>query len=98
MSQPAPTALVPYGMSLHTELQAFVDAGLTPYEALRSATLWAAETVGVSKDLGSVEPGKLADFVIVNGDPLTNIKDALNVEKVIRNGDVLTIDALLKQP
>ena len=89
---------VPYGMSLHTELQAFVDAGLTPYEALRSATLWAAETVGVSKDLGSVEPGKLADLVIVNGDPLTNIKDALNVEKIIRNGDVLTIDALLKQP
>lgn len=89
---------VPYGLSLHTELQSFVDAGLTPYEALRSATLWAAETVGVSNDLGSVEPGKLADLVIINGDPLTNIRDALNVEQVIRNGDVLTIDALLKQP
>ncbi|WP_080238426.1 amidohydrolase family protein [Spirosoma rigui] len=89
---------VPYGLSLHTELQTFVDAGLSPYEALRSATLWAAETVGVSKDLGSVEPGKLADLVIVNGDPLTNIKDALNVETVIRNGDVLLIESLLKQP
>lgn len=43
---------VPYGLSLHTELQSFVDAGLTPYETLRSATLWAAETVGVSNDLG----------------------------------------------
>ena len=89
---------VPYGMSLHTELQAFVDAGLTPYQALRSATIWAAETVGVSQDLGSIEPGKLADLVIVNGDPLTTIKDALNVEQVIRNGEVLPIDRLLTRP
>ncbi|SOD78903.1 amidohydrolase family protein [Spirosoma fluviale] len=89
---------VPYGMSLHTELQSFVGAGLTPYQALRSATLWAAETVGVSKDLGSIEPGKLADLVIVDGDPLTNIKDALNVEQVIRNGEVLPINKLLTRP
>ncbi|GAB3032154.1 amidohydrolase family protein [Spirosoma pulveris] len=89
---------VPYGMSLHTELQSFVGAGLTPYQALRSATLWAAETVGVSKDLGSIEPGKLADLVIVDGDPLTNIKDALNVEQVIRNGEVLLINQLLTRP
>ncbi len=88
---------VPYGLSLHTELQSFVDAGLTPYQALRSATLWAAETVGVSTDLGSIEPGKLADLVIVQGDPLSNIRDAMNVQQVIRNGEVMTIDALLKQ-
>ncbi|GAB3735460.1 DPP IV N-terminal domain-containing protein [Spirosoma lituiforme] len=89
---------VPYGMSLHTELQVFVDAGLSPYQALRSATLWAAETVGVSKDLGSIEPGKLADLVIVNGDPLTNIRDVLNVEQVIRNGEVLPMERLLRHP
>ncbi|AUD00686.1 DPP IV N-terminal domain-containing protein [Spirosoma pollinicola] len=89
---------VPYGMSLHTELQVFVDAGLTPYQALRSATLWAAETVGVSNDLGSIEPGKLADMVIVSGDPLTNIRDVLNVEQVIRNGEVISIDKLLTRP
>jgi Tol biopolymer transport system component/imidazolonepropionase-like amidohydrolase len=89
---------VPYGMSLHTELQVFVDAGLTPYQALRSATLWAAETVGVSKDLGSIEPGKLADLVIVNGDPLSNIRDVLNVEQVIRNGELFPIDRLLTRP
>lgn len=89
---------VPYGLSLHTELQSFVGAGLTPYQALRSATLWAAETVGVSKDLGSIEPGKLADLVIVNGDPLTNIKDALQVEQVIKNGEVMPIERLLTRP
>lgn len=89
---------VPYGYSLHTELQCFVDAGLTPYEALRSATIWAAEAVGVSKDLGSIEPGKLADMVIVNGDPLTNIRDALKVEQVIRNGEILPMTRLLTRP
>ncbi len=89
---------VPYGYSLHTELQSFVDAGLTPYQALRSATIWAAETVGVSNDLGSIEPGKLADLVIVQGDPLANIRDALNVQQVIKNGQVMTIETLLKQP
>lgn len=89
---------VPYAMSLHTELQTFVDAGLTPFEALRSATLWAAEAVGVSKDLGSLEPGKLADLVIVTGDPLTTIRDAWNVVSVVKNGEVHTLDDLLKKP
>ena len=89
---------VPYGMSLHTELQVFVDSGLTPYEALRSATLWAAEAVGVSADLGSLEAGKLADLVIVDGDPLSTIKDAWNVVTVVKNGDVYSVDELLKKP
>ncbi|MDJ1503122.1 amidohydrolase family protein [Xanthocytophaga agilis] len=89
---------VPYGTSLHTELQCWVDGGVTPFEALRSATLWAAEAVGVSKDLGSVEPGKLADLVIVTGDPLTQIRDAWNVETVIKNGEVYSLEELLKRP
>jgi Tol biopolymer transport system component/imidazolonepropionase-like amidohydrolase len=89
---------VPYGTSLHTELQCWVDGGVTPFEALRSATYWAAEAVGVSKDLGSVEPGKLADLVIVSGDPLKQIQDAWNVEVVIKNGEVFLMDELLKRP
>lgn len=89
---------IPYGMSLHTELQSWVDGGVTPYEALRSATLWAAEAVGVAKDLGSVEPGKLADLVIVDGDPLNHIQDAWNVETVLKNGEVHQIEDLLTAP
>lgn len=50
---------MPYGMSLHTELQSWADGGVTPYEALRSATLLSTEAIGVSNDLGSIEPGKL---------------------------------------
>lgn len=89
---------VPYGTSLHTELQCWVDGGVTPFEALRAATYWAAETVGVSKDLGSVEVGKLADLVIVNGDPLKQIQDAWNVDTVIKNGEIFTLEELLKRP
>lgn len=89
---------VPYAMSLHTELQCWVDGGVTPFEALRSATLWSAEAVGVSKDLGTLEPGKLADLVIVDGDPLTNIRDAWNVDAVMKNGILYDIDTLLKKP
>ena len=88
---------IPYGLSLHVEMQCFVAAGLTPFEALRSATLWSAQAVGVDRDLGTIEPGKLADFVIVNGDPLSNIKDAWNVEIVFKNGIRYNIDDLLKQ-
>ncbi len=86
----------PYGLSLHVELQCFVWAGLSPFEALRSATLWSAQAVGVEKDLGTIEPGKLADMVVVDGDPLSNIKDAWNVKKVFKNGIEYTIDDLLK--
>ena len=89
---------VPYAMSLHTELQCWVEGGVTPFEALRSATLWSAEAVGVSKDLGTLEPGKLADLVIINGDPLMNIQDAWNVDSVMKNGILYSVDTLLKKP
>lgn len=89
---------VPYGLSLHTELQSFVGSGLSPYQALRSATLWAAEAVGVAKDLGSIEAGKLADLVIVTGDPLTRIEDARNVDVVVKDGKPYSIEQLLTRP
>ncbi|WAC14094.1 amidohydrolase family protein [Dyadobacter pollutisoli] len=85
------------GISYHAELQSWVDGGITPYQTLRSATLYAAEALGVSKDLGTLENGKLADIVIVDGDPLKNIKDVLNVETVIRNGEVFAIEDILKK-
>lgn len=59
--------------ALQLELQMLVRTGFTPAQALRSATLWSAEAVGVGNDLGSLERGKLADLAIVAGDPLQNI-------------------------
>ncbi|SDK01663.1 Imidazolonepropionase [Catalinimonas alkaloidigena] len=90
---------IPYGTSLHVEIHNFVEDGkFTPFEALRSATLWSAEAIGVGKDLGSLEPGKLADLVIVSGDPLQRIEDTWNVETVFKNGIRYDIDALLTKP
>ncbi len=87
--------IVPFGFSLQLELQMLVRAGFTPFEALRSATLWSAEAIGVGADLGSVERGKLADLVIVEGDPLQKIEDAMNVTVTIKNGRPYAIKDLL---
>ena len=80
--------IVPYGFSLHIELQLLVEAGLTPVEALRSATLWSAQAVGVEDDLGSVEVGKLADLVLIDGDPLTDIADTMKVVATLKGGHI----------
>ncbi len=90
---------MPYGLSIQLEMQTYVEIlGLSPFTALQSATLWAAESVGVDKDLGSLEAGKLADLVIVDGDPLKDIKDALNVKIVMKNGLKYTLEELLTKP
>ncbi len=88
--------IIPPGVSLHAELQGFVDAGLTPFEALRSATLWAAEALAAGDDLGAVEPGKLADLLIIDGDPLADIRATRNLHIVIKNGEVYSLEDLLR--
>lgn len=86
--------IIPSGLSYHAELQSWVAAGLSPFETLRAATQWAAQEAGVGDDLGTIQAGKLADMVIVDGDPLKQIKDVLNVKAVIRNGQYLDIKSL----
>lgn len=86
---------VPYGTSLHAELWLFNQAGLSPFQTLQTATINAARLIGVEKDLGSVEVDKLADLVIVDGDPLQNISDTWNVDRVIKNGRVYLLKDLL---
>ncbi len=65
-------------------LRAMVTYGFTPYEALTTATSLAGETL--HEDLGRIAPGMYADLAIVDGDPLTDIKDAANVEQVLVSG------------
>ena len=77
------------GLSLHYEMQMLTDMGIPPMRALQGATLWAAEVLGREKDLGSVQVGKLADFTIVEGNPLADIGATKNVRMVIKGGEVM---------
>jgi Tol biopolymer transport system component/imidazolonepropionase-like amidohydrolase len=86
---------MPQGAGFHSELEFYVRSGLTPFEALETATVYAAEALGYGADLGSVEPGKVADLVIVNGDPLADIKNARKIDIVIKNGSVFTMKELM---
>jgi Tol biopolymer transport system component/imidazolonepropionase-like amidohydrolase len=89
--------IFPYALAYHTELEIFQQAGLTPFEVLQTATTRAAEALGESANLGSIEAGKLADLVIVTGDPLIDVKNARKVRTVIKNGEVHTLDELLRR-
>ena len=77
------------GLSLHYEMQMLTDLGVSPMKAIQGATLWAAEVLGREKDLGSVEPGKFADFTVIEGNPLADISATKNVRMVIKNGEVM---------
>jgi imidazolonepropionase-like amidohydrolase len=80
--------LTPVGLTLHKELEEAVRAGLTPFDALQMATTIPAELLGERADIGSIEVGKLADMVLVDGNPLADIHDARNVRQVIVNGRI----------
>jgi hypothetical protein len=77
------------GLALHHEMQLYVDAGLTPLQALMTSTKWAAEILHLDKQLGTVEAGKLADLVILRANPLDDIRDTKAVDRVIRGGEIV---------
>ena len=77
------------GLSIHYEMQLMTDAGIPPMKAIQAATLWSAESFGQAKDIGSIEPGKFADFTIIEGNPLSDITATRNVKMVIKDGRVM---------
>lgn len=74
------------GYSLHEELEQLVASGLSPLEALRAATVRPAEFFGIENDIGTVDPGKRADLVLLDADPLSNIRNTRRISGVISKG------------
>jgi imidazolonepropionase-like amidohydrolase len=81
--------------SLHLNLRAQVKFGLQPWQALETATWLPAKAYALDKDLGTIEPGKLADLIIVDGDPLTDISTAANVQCVMKNGVIHSVGEII---
>ena len=74
------------GHSLHREIELYVQAGLTPMEALQAATIAPARAMGLEKESGTLEKGKRGDLILINGNPLEDIRNTRNVEYVVTGG------------
>ncbi len=85
------------GFTLHRELELYVDAGLRPAEVLTLATLGAARIAGRDRDTGSIEKGKLADLVLVRGNPVDRIGDIRNTALTIKGGVIYPSAALYRE-
>jgi hypothetical protein len=87
------------GFSLHDELAMLVQAGLTPMESLQAATINPARFLGMEKDLGTIEKGKVANLVLLEADPLTNIHHTTKISEVFLAGkefDRPALDQMLR--
>ena len=92
----SPEPNVTPGFSLHQELEMLVESGLTPAAALRAATLSNATVLGQKDHLGSISPGKNADLVLLNANPLDDIRNTRHIDIVIRSGVVSRPKDVLK--
>ncbi|MEW6051521.1 MAG: amidohydrolase family protein [Candidatus Zixiibacteriota bacterium] len=85
------------GLGAHWETWMLQQGGMTNHEALRCATWMGARAIGLDKQLGSIQPGLLADLIVIDGDPLTDIRQSENIKYVMVNGrlyDAMTLDQL----
>ena len=93
--EPVYTNLLP-GFAYHRELLAMTYAGIPPAAVLRAATINGASALGIDDRLGSIEAGKLADLLVVRGNPLDDIKVARDIKLVVKDGVVYDPAELLQ--
>jgi hypothetical protein len=89
------------GLAMHWEMWLLAEGGMSPHRILRAATLNGATTLGLDHELGSLEEGKLADLIVLDGDPLEDIRETNTVRYTMKNGrlyDSLTMDEIGNHP
>ncbi len=82
------------GLGMHWEMEAYASGGATSMEVLKAATIGSAEAIGHAGDVGSIEPGKFADLVILTADPRVDISNTQKIEAVMKNGRLYNDDTL----
>ena len=82
------------GLGFHWELWMVASGGMSNHDALRAATIFGANGIGLETEIGSIEPGKLADLVILSGNPLDDLRNTLTVEQVMMNGRLFNAETL----
>lgn len=85
-----------HGPSVFREMELMAQAGLTPLEVLRSATVGGAIAMGMQREIGEVEPGRAADLVILDADPLADVRNLERIDRVVRAGRVFAPDQLVE--
>lgn len=82
------------GLGAHWETWNLQSGGLTPHETLKVITIFGAEAIGLQQDLGSLEPGKLADLLVLDRNPLEHIRNTNSIRYVMKNGELYEADTL----